>query len=565
MVLTSLTFLLLAISIVAVANTPVKGYELSVYESTPLIFWIAIILGTINGGALLLRYLGSRSKIWIAGLAEIILCNMLIVSLYLLRGSFYIDRGDGLSYIGYSIDLINAGFLPGMNFYPIMTILISSTTEITGIPVFWVAQLFPSFFLIIYTLSIFCWAKAIFNRSLFIASMMFASLPIFFAWFMPALYYQSFCVMALPLFFYTLRRGVSEESGDVRFRLLTFLLLIFFALAHQLVAMGLMLFMVIIFINETRTSQSSKSVSIPLISFLLVILFVWIFTQASLVQSITVAYQQIVGASSEVTAIGEAQGLASKLGLLSTMMSLLLCTIDDLIFLLLSIFVGAVIWRRSSQPSTLAAYFVCLLGGFAMMLALMLSTHIHNPIRLVNLNFGMVFAIPLVGYLLYTLRVNRARIRAGLVIGLVLLCVVTCTSSIYLDPSTQNPNGTTTISEISGYNWYLSSDMEQKGTFSILTGPTRFADLLYGNDYTVKYFGPSSKVLSPGDHFVNITDKDSSPYGDYVTVSKYDRVAYTQVWKTIDRYNNEDFWMLDSSTAVSKIYSSPGLACYVCQ
>ena len=46
-------------------------------------------------------------------------------------------------------------------------------------------------------------------------------------------------------------------------------------------------------------------------------------------------------------------------------------------------------------------------------MAIVFLTYAHNPFRLINLNFIMIFAIPMVGYLLCVSRERRRPLRTA--------------------------------------------------------------------------------------------------------------------------------------------------------
>ena len=560
---TSLSFFIICVAIIILAHTPVNGYELSIYQGTPIIFWIAIVAGMINGGLLLLRYYNSGNKLWTVGLLEIVLCHLLIVSVYLLRGSFYLDRGDSLSYIGYSIDLINEGSIPWYNFYPFFTVLMSLVTELTGIPPIWVTQLLPPLTLMIYTLSMYCWAKSIFPERLFVASMLFASVPIFFAGFLAPLYYQSLAVMVLPLLFYCLRRGA---TGDGRFRAIAFILIIFFVLTHQIVAMGVLLFMAIMFLIEQKAPHGSRSVSPALVLFVFVTLFAWIFTQGFLTHSVTSIFQQILDSFSGQSTFTYAQTAIAKVGIWSTIRSVLVFIADDLVFLFLSLLAGVVIWKKASRLDPIFVYFLCLVGGCSMLLVLMFIATVHSsPVRLINLNFAMIFSVPLVGYLLYRQRNRGHRLKAGLIIVAILFSIFASTASFYWDPTNLNPNGTISASEVPGNNWIISLQDEHRNSSILFNVPSRFADMLYGREYKLEHPNIVYGVMDPGDHFKEPLSANQSYTGSYLIVTTFDQEAYTKVWPDFGRFTSNDFQAIDESMVISKIYANPGISCYICQ
>ena len=99
-ILTALSFLLLTVAIITVYGSPMEGYELSVYASTPAIFWIAILVCLMTGMFLFHVHHGTGNRLWVVGLFEIIQANFVLISLYLYKGFIHIERTDSMSYVG---------------------------------------------------------------------------------------------------------------------------------------------------------------------------------------------------------------------------------------------------------------------------------------------------------------------------------------------------------------------------------------------------------------------------------------------------------------------------------
>ena len=164
---TTISFLFLSCALLAVAKNPTSGYEISIYSATPLIFWIALILGLLNGVILVfLSFNDKIEKMRIIGMFEIIYCNFLLLTLYALRGYVYIERSDTLSYIGYAKEISNLGYFSSNNFYPIIGILTSQLSQITNQPHLLLSQYLPALFFIFYIFSIYLIKKQALSQHL---------------------------------------------------------------------------------------------------------------------------------------------------------------------------------------------------------------------------------------------------------------------------------------------------------------------------------------------------------------------------------------------------------------
>jgi hypothetical protein len=558
LILTTISFLLITSAIVSIYDAPMKGYELSVYESTPTIFWIAMILGLFNGIFLFVRFFGKSKKYWALGLLEIILCNALLISLYVYRGTFYLERTDSLSYVGYAKELLSQGTLFPSDIYPMISVLMVFIGEITGQSMIIVSQFLPALFYSIFTVSMLCWAMSLSKDPKFISAMMLASMPLMFAWFIPTLMYQTLCVLMLPLFFFILRKG---RLRDARFKIMAGVLIVFFTLGHPLVAIGIFLFLIIIQLTESFVKSDRRTISSSLILFTFVVLFGWIALQASLVHDLRSIAEQMFGLIGGSSTFGDAQGMASKVGIWSTVQSILVCCIDDLLYILLALWVGIIVWRNKWRPNSFAVIFACFLGGSVFLAAIILMTFAHNLFRLINLNFVMILAIPLVGFLLcYKKRLGKVRVSQAITL-LVLASMVITVFAMYQDPIDLFPNGSVTHSEIAGSNWFIDGRGINNSIYEVQTVPWRFADLIYGASYNHQNPELRDNEMYLSEHFGTYLASNNTG-GSYLVLSTYDELAYTQVWQSVDRFNTNDFIAVASSTTVDRIYDNSGFSLY---
>ena len=202
------------------------------------------------------------------------------------------------------------------------------------------------------------------------------------------------------------------------------------------------------------------------------------------------------------------------------------------------------------------------MGGSVFVGGLILTTALHTPIRLINLNFNMILTIPLVGFLLFT-KIRDGKLNSARMIAiLVLVSIVFASLSIYQDPVQMTPNGTVTSTEASGANWYIAERDDGIEYFGLQTIPWRFADMVYGHEYVLEH--QSLLILNdPGNHFSTITSSNESIGDSYLAVSTYDKMAYTTVWAASDRFNANDFQGLAYSDKVMKNFDNGGFQCYL--
>ena len=554
---TTLSFLLLTIALLMVNRSPVTGYEYSLYQSTPAVFWVAIIFCLLNGMLLFHSYYG-RSRTWALGLFEILLAQFVFLTLYLYRGFIYIDRFDSQSYVGMAKDVVIFGHFDPSNFYPAISLSMAATGEVIGQSMVLLSQLWPAIFLVAYTVGLLCWSRSISGERRFVVATMLASVPMMFAWFTTTIFHETLMALMLPFFLFLLWRG---RTSGIRFKVLAGMMIVLFTVGHLLVAIGALVSLLIIFATESLMKERTpRTVSFLFILFSLGVLGVWIYNNASIVNGLRAVTEQLLGMIEGQSTIGTAQAVASKTGIWFFLKSVLTCTIDDAIFILLALWTGYIILRGGWRTHPLTPVLACLIGGELFIAVIMVFTFAHNPTRMINLNFIMVFSIPLVGYLLCRKRRDARTVKSWLITGLLLFCIVATVFTAYQDPLMNTPNSGVTKSEYNGMGWFFFS----RGSTSYLmqTNPWRYAEVSYGSYYARYHPDISTNIAPTTDHFASFLEANDTWGMSYLIFSKYDIVAYTVVWSGLDRFDDHDLNMLAASSSADAVYVNGDVSIY---
>jgi hypothetical protein len=551
--ISSLGFLALTIAVLAVYSDPMKGYEYSIYNSTPLIFWLSIVFCQLTGILLFYTYYGTRSRLWSVGLFQIILSNFVLMTLYVYKGFIYLERTDSLSYVGYAKDIVNLGHFPSFNFYPFASIIMSMAGEAAGQGMIAMSQFLPALFFSAYTVGILCWARTIISRPMFVTSTMLASMPIFFAWFIPTLFNETLCVLMLPLFFFILWKSM---DGDARYKGLVALFIVFFVIGHPLVAMTVLLFLGVVLINDLVTKRRIRSISPYMIAYGFVLLFGWIVFHALLVKDLRNIVEQLLGFADGFTTFGSASSQASRMGILSTIRSVLMCVADDLAFVLMGMVAAVMIFRRGWRTHPMTLVVGLFLVGGAYLMAIVFMTYAHNPFRLINLNFIVIFTVPLVGYALYVLRTTGRTALARVVSVVIVFALVSTVFTAYQDPNTVFPNGSISRSEVTGSNWLVTDkDAIDYTLYTVRTNPWRYADLIYGSAYKRTDYDIYTNDRETSAHFGSFLRSNTSGLSSvYLVITEYEEQAYSRTWAQTGKFGPQDFVLLNYGTTVDHVY-----------
>lgn len=163
-------FFLLSIALITAWNCPTKGYESSIYQSTPLIFWISIIISVIAGVSIVVRSIANNNRekncLWIIGIILILLCYIICLSLFIVRGYYMWNMsGDSASHIRWITEILSIGHIPTNLIYPITHIYISEISILTNLNLVLLHKIVPLIIGLISVLFMYVLAKTFFMNS----------------------------------------------------------------------------------------------------------------------------------------------------------------------------------------------------------------------------------------------------------------------------------------------------------------------------------------------------------------------------------------------------------------
>lgn len=157
---------LASVSLILAITPPASGYEYSLYEIYPLIFWI--VLGILFFIPFAYLYITTSEHFRISfqkktayGLLILSLVTLLL-ALYIpaARGYVMYSGGDTHTHLGYVLDICNSGFIPP-DHYPYAHVLISIMSLITGIQGISLMHHIVPLFSVLFVISIFCLSRTI--------------------------------------------------------------------------------------------------------------------------------------------------------------------------------------------------------------------------------------------------------------------------------------------------------------------------------------------------------------------------------------------------------------------
>ncbi len=154
------SFLFVLIAVGVAIKSPATSYESSIYTSTPLIVWICLGIAYLLGFILLLN--GIKDNRWRFGYLVLVVCNLALLSLFILRGYDYWGvSGDVGTHLGWIQDLVRGDGLIKGNFYPLTHLLVAGLSIVSQIEPATIIKFIPLIFSVVYYLGIYLCAKEI--------------------------------------------------------------------------------------------------------------------------------------------------------------------------------------------------------------------------------------------------------------------------------------------------------------------------------------------------------------------------------------------------------------------
>jgi hypothetical protein len=550
-VINTASIILLLLSILNINLLNRVGFVNSIYVSTPIYFWILISVNYLNG--LLSVYFGDKDKIKSLinfGFIILLLTNIILLNLHIFENyTFLFLRGDSATYLGFIKDIILNGSF-GNNFYPFLFSLIGIWSIISNYNYLFLVEIIPTLFYIIYFIFMYYWIKNISEKSRYIVYSMLLSLPLYFAWFSTSFYPEFLSILLLPMMQYLFVKGLK----DTKFSYIILIIFVIIPLFHPITAV---FFLIYSFIWVTYNYYFQKINKVTLIRiiyptiFFFIVFSLWNINQLGMIRTLGELINNILLGFTKTT-FNLSQYYVSSLGLLDSIKIILIMNIDEIILYLLSL-VAIIYLLKRNYSKKLLLPILCLTIGTSIYLVLFITTRIHNVYRLINLDFNILFCIPIISF--YLLSRQKEKYLNKKYLLLISFLFLTTTISLYQSPFTIYPYDYATKSELQGMNWLIVNNSNFIPTTSIASPTIRYSDYLFGENSNISLSLSDNWKPSP-DHF-NITRSDFNKNEVILFVTENDYVTYTTTWSFTGNFLNSDFIKMESNT--DKIYDNNGL------
>ncbi len=576
----SILIILFLINVILISKNRVTGYEDSIYSNIPLIVWIFLFLSIICGISLMTIF-NRRESYWLAGLAIILLNNMLVLLMPVLKGYVLYGKYDPLTHIGKIKDILSYGYFEKDNFYPITHVLFSEIALIANIPPTSLFNYMPVFLSMLFVLFIHLAAKAVFNNKeqVLIAT---ASGGTLILWG----YHTQIIPNAIADFFFPLVIAMfylRNRKKSFNYNVLLLILIVLFPFLHPITTFALIftigMFKLSLRVMEISNKEHKKSFSklrqratVPiLINF--IVFVAWISTFWVWGAKIREISYWLWGEVT-TTPINEMANTLNKIGLSGTDVLELFFKLYGhiFIFVIFSAFaslriIKEILRNRKYEFQNHFSLVVIFIGFILLFLGLLLVP-VETLLRV--LSYTAIISIILGSFGIHEfikVKLNKRKYIALLAISIILIVPMGIgIFNVFESPYILRPNQQITLAEMDGYKWTFGHKNPEIIVSTVMSAqPYRFVDALWGvkarkNRSDVKDYLPGKEATIP-DHFnyTSYTTVGSSYSSDgYILLSESDKHMYTEVWKVIGRYNYTDFEKISYDLTMQKIYSNGG-------
>lgn len=574
-----LSLFFLSAGLIIAHNSPATGYEPDIYASTPVLTWLFIALAMLGGAVIIIQQIISRgyktSNMWFSGLMLLMVSKLSFLYVPYIRG--YISwHGDNITHWGFVKDILQGGDYSTSNFYPITHVLNAQNILITDVADHFILNLSTSIISILFIIFTYLLATAILPKrgqqvmaTLIAAAVMIGGIYNFLL--MP----NGWSVFLLPLLFFLYFKQQDNKIYTIPFLIVLVMYPFFHVLTGLMIAVVFLLFAImgrVLLFFEKRSNRPLPLKKPPPIIFpfmiVLAILIPWTLAFNTFHLNLRVIWEQIT--SGAPGAIGETEGILSKLGLQSfDIVILYLKLYGALTILIILTVVGLIlIWRRMRKNSTnyslaplLYMGVISLFFGFLYFLYFVGAPGLSAIDAERMLAYCMLFTPLLAAVCLYRLA-YLIKLRYLSFVFIFIILIVTAGMSIrdvYYSPYNIKPNLQISASTMQGAEWFVESKEQDSmvDTLETKTNPRRLADAILGYDKARErsdFRGPTVP-----DHFgydVNSVFGQGISKNAFLVLSDIDQITYTSIWEAVGRFKEEDFEQLEKDPTVDKLYSN---------
>ncbi|WP_416840397.1 hypothetical protein [Haloferax sp. DFSO52] len=558
----------IALAVLSSHSTPATNYEISIYQSTPVSFWILVFASAIFGTVVAIFSTDWRVR-W-GGVLTTSISLISAVSLPIIRSYYFYGQGDPLTHLGYVRTILDGEMAELGILYPGTHLLAATLHLITGLEVRRVVVTIVPIFVVVFILGgILCARQLTFRRDEVLTVGLSMSLLLPINWLGSNLVFHpaTEAIFFFPFVFYA---GLGYVTTNRR----SYLVMLLVGLMTTLLIHPQQFFNVVVYFGTVSlvlaglSGRVGRQTIVPYATLIASGLVFWLWTKQSatliaflqrIVFNISVgtnASSQISNQSSSLSQIG------GSFEVLFLKLFFVLC-----VFLLLSTAVGLFRLYELTDNQTLSRpkdLQLALLLAVIPILGIMIIYYAVSgrTIFLRNLGFIAVIATVFGGI---TLSRTKDLIgsfttkKFGHVSLLVVFILFLSLSGMLIHPGPYIYQGNQQVSEqqFTGYEEFYSHREESIRVYNVRAPEYRYYHAIAANGSEFE----SGKAFPLPDHFNNKSLPAYTQNKSYLVVLSTDR-AYTRLYGGF-RYSKSDYRYLEQDSQINRIHSNGGFELYI--
>ena len=570
------------LAVVLAHRSPAAGYELSIYASTPFpVMWL-LLLSLAGGVAIVLHELSTsryrEGRTYLLGFAVILLSATAFLCLPIIRNYVASTGADQFGHTGFVLDILRTGHLGERLVYPVIHSLLAQIASVTGLSALQVVNLNTALVLPVFMLMAYLLATAVLpnkGQRLLVALIAGGTMAGISRYYLVP---NTWSILMLPLLFYCY-----FNKDRIPFKVLLFALLVVYPFFHPISSVVIMVSLSAMELPKPVYARLLKWLGMgvppwmesrPVVWPILLeaaVFFPWVTTRESFQSNIRGFWDGLVNfaGAQGVQEAGQDLAKANVQGL--DILALLVKMHGELlIFLVLAILAAIVLIKQLRLGIRDSAKYRLLLFGvwIPLIVILFLADFVGLPAARMlaadrMLGYVEICCIPFVALALWEIiRGTRASRLAGVVTyGVIIVALLLNFLGHYASPYLVRPNQQVTHRDMTGMIWYMEGKDPAVPAYCVMVLPERFSQATVGIKVTrLRLDWGSDWQLGTHFGYDNYTTvREQYDRDIYININRLDKVAYQTVWRSLDRFNDADYEMLEQDPTVDRIYSNGGM------
>lgn len=570
-------------------RSPAAGYELSIYASTPVAYWVALCGALVLSVVLVFSRLSGPAQPLGVLLGGFAMTTVLLTPV--IRGYHYFGTTDSLSHLGTARDLSAGAMHAFENRYPVVHTLGSILTDTAGISLTHGLLLVVGIFIVCFFIFIPVTINAITHDSrLAYVGFFFGLLLLPLNHLSPSVYIHptSQAVMYAPVlvFLFALLYREPARSYSIAFVVAATM----FVMLHPQQAANLVLFFVTIalvqLVRKKYVRLSEPAGSRPVYSLVMVFaLIFWLWVQgipafwSAVGDTVLVPFTETQAAGTTATrsvSLDAVGGSLPEVFVKLFLVQLLCGLLAGVLMIAVSLKTAGIDRFRSIQAAltsdneseqTLLFYVVA--GFFAVSSVFIvyivggISDQYFRHLGLMMVIVTMLTSIVVGRLALAVGRRGHPRFARRAVPLVLLVLLAASMPVVFASPYMYSPSDQVTEAQMSGYETSFEIQSPSIQFDDVRSSTSRYGNAIQGRSIPEEaYYNEEQDGESIPDHFADQQLRAYYNQSTYVPVTEADRIRDPVLWKGF-RFSHEDFRYLDSEPGINKVQSNGGYDLYL--